>query len=156
MAIHWAMRRPSLFSTILLKCYTEQSKARGIGRHGGCHPSSDGVTSPNLEAPAVIERMAGTLAEVETETLAETLGNMNCVALVDRQGDTLARLKAKTLLTHRAMCGPRPWLTCCLTHLQSCMRTLFATHYAKWRTKDLSTRTGTGRHSGWHSRRGRY
>ena len=49
--------------------------------------------------------MADTLAEVETETLAETLGNMNCVALVDRQGDTLARLKAKTLLTHRAMCG---------------------------------------------------
>lgn len=99
------MRRPSLFSTIVLKCYTEQSKARGIGRHVGCHPSSDGVTSPKLEAPAVIESIADTLAEVETETLAETLGNMNCVALVDRQGDTLARLKAKTLLTHRAMCG---------------------------------------------------
>ena len=55
--------------------------------------------------------MADTLAEVKTETLAVTLGNVNCVALVDRQADTLAKLKAKTLLTHRAMCGPRPWLT---------------------------------------------
>ena len=25
--------------------YTEQCKGRGGGRHGGCHPSSDGVTS---------------------------------------------------------------------------------------------------------------
>lgn len=60
--------------------------------------------------------MADTLAEVEAGTLAETLGNVNCVALVDRQADTLAKLKAKTLLTHKAMCGPRPWLTCWLTH----------------------------------------
>ena len=65
--------------------------------------------------------MANTLAEVKTETLAETLGNVNCVALVERQADTLAKLKAKTLLTHKAMCRPRPWLTSWLTHLQSCM-----------------------------------
>ena len=60
--------------------------------------------------------MADTLAVVHTETLAETLGNVNCVTLVDREADTLAELRAKTLLTHRAMCGPRPWLTCWLTH----------------------------------------
>ena len=60
--------------------------------------------------------MADTLAVEDTETLAETLGNVNCVALVNRQADTLAELRAKTLLTHRAMGAPRPWLTCWLTN----------------------------------------
>ena len=55
--------------------------------------------------------MADTLVVEDTETLAETLGNVNCVALVNRQADTLAELRAKTLLTHRVMGAPRLWLT---------------------------------------------
>ena len=55
------------------------------------------------------------LAEVEAETLAETLGDVGAKTLVNALADTLAEVEAERLGEPLAMWRPKGWWTHCLT-----------------------------------------
>ena len=92
-----------------------------------------GDTLGDEEAKPVLDNLADILAVVEIETLHVTLSNLKAETPADTVAVSLAVMESRATWRHTGQSrGPG-------CHRKDGMRTLFVTHYAKCRTKHLST-----------------